>query len=1133
MPIRTLVPRLVSFLSVLAVLAPCAAPAQAQSASDFADWTSVSGSPATASGTLHGSSISLSGSGVLAGGSTTDGSATVFNRSDVTPPLTTSDAVNFNGATGNSYTLTFGSPVTDPVLHLGSLGSTLHFPGGTQITRVSGDPQLSVSGSDVTGQIEAPTDDANGTVRLSGTFSSIAFTSTSSASTDGVYLQVGAASPPPPPPPSGGGGGSTAPPAPFIKALHRVNPPGALSSSGTALVQADVQGPATRLAWHVNGSARPVITSDARQNILQLRPGTKGAYVTVYPVGPGGLKGDRLSLQVPGLKPAAASPVAKKIEGRVLTQPVFRTGSVVQDSADRITCLARQLGRGDRVSGENGLLDIEGSLKQVQSLEDIPKSEQGIVVDMARRYGIALNERNADLGLSLSDVFISRCEVKVNGVSITPSGGAAVVIFPQIHAIASSNAAMSIAGPGGTGLKLDNPRRFVLDTLPRGGAIPFGSFPAIPGRDLVRGFAALGNVDVKAVAGGAEITAVLRAPAWLRFAAGDAHLTTTMRATTDDGLVLDSMHAHADQLFVGPLQIKDFDIRYARGGDTWTGQGEVCIPSGPCIGMTPKTAGGVRIAHGELEFIGASLPFRPPVTLFPGLDMDRIGFGFGLDPTRLLASTELRALRLVKIDGRLVVAFPSAAAPYALAQDREYLDPDPRNQRIPSHLYPVQRPNFTAAITGGASLDVPVVGEVPFGSAYLVYEYPGYVAFGGGIHQDLLGVAQVNGGLSGELNFANGRFSVFGGVDTCIGDCPDGLFSSHYGGDVYFSSVGMSVCVRPPILPDFGLGIRWPGRFPQDWNPQLGGCRWSTYKVVNVRGARARAAQAAALPYTFTMKAGDPARNIRLAGDGGSPRVRVTGPGGTVLDSSEHDGPVAKDKLMIIRFDRAKLTGVGVKAGAPGTYRVEALPGSPAVTQVATADALPAARIRASVDGHGPRRTLSYDIARRPGQKVTFVELTAGGAGRTAGTVAGGGRGSLRFSPAPGTGRRTIVAEFELAGVPAERITVARFSPPSPRLGRVRRLRVRRAGGRIRASWAPVAEATAYEVGVTTTGSEQRRRRVRSTSLRLVIPRSSAGRVTVRAVGFLRQGAPASAAFRRLSRPPNRLRKLARPPRLA
>lgn len=192
---------------VAALLTLFSGVASSQSANDFADWTSVSDNlgslagGAVASGTLHGTPISLSGTQVYAGAgtSTTDGSSGVFNSPDFTPPLVRSDAINFNAADGNSYTLRFGTPVANPVLHLASLGSTLHFPAGTLIARLSGAPEFSVSGSNVVGTLAQP-DDARGTVRLLGTFSSIGFTTTSSAQVDGVYLQVGAVPTTPPPP---------------------------------------------------------------------------------------------------------------------------------------------------------------------------------------------------------------------------------------------------------------------------------------------------------------------------------------------------------------------------------------------------------------------------------------------------------------------------------------------------------------------------------------------------------------------------------------------------------------------------------------------------------------------------------------------------------------------------------------------------------------------------------------------------------------------------------------------------------------------------------------------------------------------------------------------------------------------
>ena len=113
---------------------------------------------------------------------------------------------------------------------------------------------------------------------------------------------------------------------------------------------------------------------------------------------------------------------------------------------------------------------------------------------------------------------------------------------------------------------------------------------------------------------------------------------------------------------------------------------------------------------------------------------------------------------------------------------------------------------------------------------------------------------------------------------------------------------------------------------------------------------------------------------------------------------------------MIVRFDRMQITSVGMRHGVPGTYRIVALPGSPPVSQIATATPLPDAKITASVHGQGTHRILSYDIARRPGQQVRFLEVTASGAARTIATVTRSGRGSLPFTTVPGTGTRSIVA---------------------------------------------------------------------------------------------------------------------------
>ncbi|MGH2899959.1 MAG: hypothetical protein ACRDMZ_14895, partial [Solirubrobacteraceae bacterium] len=114
------------------------AAAQTVAGHEFADWTAVSSNVAT--GTLRGSSISLSGTLVRPSPSSVlDGSSPIFNQPLFTPPLPASDALEFGGfQPPYAYTLTFGAPQTDPVLHLQSLGSALVFPDGTSISRLSG-----------------------------------------------------------------------------------------------------------------------------------------------------------------------------------------------------------------------------------------------------------------------------------------------------------------------------------------------------------------------------------------------------------------------------------------------------------------------------------------------------------------------------------------------------------------------------------------------------------------------------------------------------------------------------------------------------------------------------------------------------------------------------------------------------------------------------------------------------------------------------------------------------------------------------------------------------------------------------------------------------------------------------------
>lgn len=156
---------------------------------EFTDW--ISADPTSATGTLHGHEVRLTGP--IGTGSDFNATFTLFDSDAFTPRLAASDCVEIVGGAGHTFTLAFGSPVQDPVLLLASFGSIMTFAPGTVVRRLSGDAGFTVTGNLVTGV--AGQTDSNGTVRLTGVFTTIGFTVTTNlpdtAIPDGIFLQVG------------------------------------------------------------------------------------------------------------------------------------------------------------------------------------------------------------------------------------------------------------------------------------------------------------------------------------------------------------------------------------------------------------------------------------------------------------------------------------------------------------------------------------------------------------------------------------------------------------------------------------------------------------------------------------------------------------------------------------------------------------------------------------------------------------------------------------------------------------------------------------------------------------------------------------------------------------------------------
>lgn len=154
----------------------------------WTDWTSATpGEPGAAVGTLGG--ISVTYSGEVLGNTLVNGGfaagwapATSFVGGTVgTSPASVGDMITLNGS-ALTNTLTFATPVVDPVIAIWSLGqpgfaasftfnaTPMFEAGGPNVSY--GGSAIVVNGNTVSGR------EGNGTVQFSGTFSSISFTST-------------------------------------------------------------------------------------------------------------------------------------------------------------------------------------------------------------------------------------------------------------------------------------------------------------------------------------------------------------------------------------------------------------------------------------------------------------------------------------------------------------------------------------------------------------------------------------------------------------------------------------------------------------------------------------------------------------------------------------------------------------------------------------------------------------------------------------------------------------------------------------------------------------------------------------------------------------------------------------------
>lgn len=869
---------------------------------------------------------------------------------------------------------------------------------------------------------------------------------------------------------------------------------GALSRTATATLTVAKAAPSVvaKLAVPRPAPALSLVALDAR--------GTTGATRYLWDV-----NGDR--------QPDVACGARTPVLGVRLRTPGSRTVSVTAVAANGSSSVQRRtLGIRKRPGAAGGFTEVATCLRDSRPYIEGRACAEKVVFGVVEAKGCFTPE---------DDSLIARGPVELNGISFFPSGGASIVLSPQTGRIASSRAGVFL---GRIRIRAAGP--FELPLRPTAsGPKPPGTlgkrrltvrlFTFTPNTALpeLGGFGLTGEAEVSLVRSGthylSRTTVRLALPGIFSLFGVRPVGATTFEADNDHGLVIDDLSVRVPEAHLGAIRMTDLAFEYkARGNPEfrcsrrwWKATANVFLGAGGGgFRLAPEPRrNGVAFCSGEFRSAGGEVVFNPPLPrpqIFPGVELKKIGFELERDPWVVVGTGTISVGRLVDVAGGMVIAFPSSAAPYVV--------PPNEAQGTLAALGGRVFTSPTVAVGGSFALPIGPL-RIPFANAYLAYSYPDYVTAGGSARLILPGMSAAVG-VHGEMLVGKALFSFRGFGELCLA----GL-ACVVKAEAWVTSTGVVACgtIAGELHP--GAGYRWGAAWPEIW--LVDGCKPSPYWV-NVRPtALARVPYAAST--SFTVARGERAKNVRLDGVGGAPRVEVRGPSGEVVSTASGDFAAGRT-IRILRHDAGKVTWVGVAPAAPGRYAVTALPGSTDIARVAATREVDE-HLRATVAGSGRSRVLRYDVARVPGRRVTFFERGRSSY-RQLGQVTGG-TGLVRFGPAPGPGGlRQIVARVELDGVPTPDRVVARFRAQGPlRMSRPARLDLRRRGSTVVASWRAARNAGRYVVVVRLRSGVTRAVRVPGgrRSVRLSgVPATQSGTVTVRGLG--RSGAlgpPATGRF--------------------
>jgi uncharacterized delta-60 repeat protein len=531
----------------------------------------------------------------------------------------------------------------------------------------------------------------------------------------------------------------------------------------------------------------------------------------------------------------------------------------------------------------------------------------------------------------------------------------------------------------------------------------------------------------------------------------------TVTTSNAAGLSLDSFAASfsGTEIPLGLFRLRDITLAYERQGndDVWKGEFGLVFPdinAGALQGSIAVKNGSFAGGH---VTIPTEIPIVPPLVFLESVSGDLTveelqGQSPQLTITALvrggpLISTPWGNVRLATLNGEATIFF----------------DPPAKSCFETIGKQCVEKPYF------GSNATLHVLG-IPLGGVHYLLGAQ-QMRWGGSFDKTFLDVAgfklRAYGAFNGRLDW-DGAFkgSFSGTVCLLVLGCP--------GGKGIYSNWGVSACGKVFESKDWSGWGGWV-RYTGQWGT-FPGCNWNKVRSYHPRavvgrpgGVSGRATPALTVPHGLRRVI------FEFDGSGAPPQLEVTDPSGRTF-TTPTETTIADDYAWLID-PSASAAFLVLDGPAPGRWQATPVAGSAPLTAISRFEPLPANPVkRARVTGQGHDRELHYSVVPAQGQRITFVEESAG-ADRVIGR-ARGARGSVDFSPAEGpSGRRTIIAEVERRGIPLPRIEATTYKAPPPILPKAPRLRVRRAGSTLVANWTRVARATAYRVIVTFSDGHQ------------------------------------------------------------